>query len=214
MVADRYIELLKPHLVNGGAQSHESSSSTSTAVEPVDGLSRYYSTLGVRSNATPEEVKQAYRDLVKVWHPDRFAENDTRLKKKAEEQFEKVHAAYSHLREHQPPSSSDSDIEKMPLQQAVVCITAEFKAINGKALLLCARIAKAGVADRDDVCLAVGEDLAMFQSAINRLQRLIRRFERELPSFPRTVLESSLATFIQQRAEVIDVAVRAGFIQA
>jgi len=28
------------------------------------------------------------------------------------------------------------------------------------------------------------------------------------------VLESSLATFIQQRAEVIDVAVRAGFIQA
>ena len=67
---------------------------------------------------------------------------------------------------------------------------------------------------REDVCLAVGEDLAMLQSAINRLQRLIRRFERELPSFPRTELESSLATFIQQRAKVIDAAVRAGFIQA
>jgi hypothetical protein len=214
MVADRYIELLEPHLVNGGAQSHESSSSTGTAVEPADGLSRYYSTLGVRSNATPEEVKQAYRDLVKVWHPDRFAENDTRLKQKAEEQLKAINDAYVHIREHQPPSSSDIDIEKMPLQQAVVCITAEFKAINGKALLLCARIATAGVGDRDDVCLAVGEDLAMLQSAINRLQRLIRRFEREVPSFPRTELESLLTTFMQQRAEVIDVAVRAGFIEA
>jgi hypothetical protein len=102
----------------------------------------------------------------------------------------------------------------MPLQLAVICTTAEFIAINGKALLLCARIAKAGVADRDDVCLAVGEDLAMLQSAINRLQRLIRRFERELPSFPRMELESSLATFMQQRARVIDAAVRAGLIHA
>jgi DnaJ-domain-containing protein 1 len=173
-----------------------------------------YRVLGVENGADATSVKEAYRDLVKVWHPDRFADDDTRLKKKAEEQFEKVHAAYSHLREHQPPSSSDFDIEKMPLQLAVICTTAEFIAINGKALLLCARIAKAGVADRDDVCLAVGEDLAMLQSAINRLQRLIRRFEHELPSFLRTELESSLATFMQQRARVIDAAVSAGFIQA
>ena len=214
MVADRYIELLEPHLANGGAHSHESSSSAGTAVEPADALSRHYSTLGVRSNATPEEVKQAYRDLVKVWHPDRFDGCDTRLKQKAEEQLKAINDAYVHIQEAQPPSSSDIDIEKMPLQQAVICTTAEFIAINGKALLLCARIAKAGVADRDDVCLAVGEDLAMLQSAINRLQRLIRRFERELPSFPRMELESSLATFMQQRARVIDAAVRAGLIHA
>jgi hypothetical protein len=214
MVADRYIELLEPHLANGGAHSHESSSSAGTAVEPADALSRHYSTLGVRSNATPEEVKQAYRDLVKVWHPDRFDGCDTRLKQKAEEQLKAINDAYVHIQEAQPPSSSDIDIEKMPLQLAVICTTAEFIAINGKALLLCARIAKAGVADRDDVCLAVGEDLAMLQSAINRLQRLIRRFERELPSFPRMELESSLATFMQQRARVIDAAVRAGLIHA
>jgi hypothetical protein len=173
-----------------------------------------YHVLGVENGADAASVKEAYRDLAKVWHPDRFADDDTRLKKKAEEQFEKIHAAYSHLREHQPPSSSDIGIEKMPLQQAVECITAAFIEINGKVLLLCARIATAGVADRDDVCLAVGEDLAMLQSAINRLQRLIRRFEREMPSFPRTELESSLATCIQQRARVIDAAVRARFIQA
>jgi hypothetical protein len=35
-------------------------------------LSEHYATLGIRRDASPEEVKQAYRDLTKVWHPDRF----------------------------------------------------------------------------------------------------------------------------------------------
>jgi hypothetical protein len=57
------------------------------------------------------------------------------------------------------------------------------------------------------------QSLAMAQDAVNRLQRLIRRFERELPDFPRSELESTLATYDVQRASLIDVAVRAGLIQ-
>ncbi|HMK74867.1 MAG TPA: DnaJ domain-containing protein, partial [Thermodesulfobacteriota bacterium] len=42
---------------------------------------KYYQILGLTPEASEEEIKQAYRDLVNVWHPDRFPYNQ-RLKKK------------------------------------------------------------------------------------------------------------------------------------
>lgn len=39
------------------------------------------------------EMKQVYRDLVAVWHPDRFAHNP-RLQKKAEHKLKEVNLAY------------------------------------------------------------------------------------------------------------------------
>jgi DnaJ-domain-containing protein 1 len=172
-----------------------------------------YRVLGVENGADAASVKDAYRDLAKVWHPDRFADDDTRLRKKAEEQFKTIHAAYTHLQEHQPPSATGCDIEEMPLQQAVECTTAAITEITRRQSLLLRWIKTTGLANRDDVRLAVGQSLAMAQDAVNRLQRLIRRFERELPDFPRSELESMLATCEVQRASLIDVAVRAGLIQ-
>jgi len=52
--------------------------------------------LGIRHDAGPDEVKQAYRDLVKIWHPDRFA-GDIRLQAKAQEQLKKITSAYRNL---------------------------------------------------------------------------------------------------------------------
>jgi tetratricopeptide (TPR) repeat protein len=52
--------------------------------------------LGLEAGATKEEVKEAYRDLVHVWHPDRFAQN-SRLQKKAEEKLKEINAAYEEL---------------------------------------------------------------------------------------------------------------------
>jgi hypothetical protein len=53
-------------------------------------------TLGLKPAATPDEIRQAYRDLVKVWHPDRFG-NDARLRAKAEEQLKRINAAFHTL---------------------------------------------------------------------------------------------------------------------
>jgi hypothetical protein len=59
-----------------------------------------YRVLGVENSADDATVKDAYRDLVKVWHPDRFGDGDMRLKKKAEEQFKAIQKVYEHLQVH------------------------------------------------------------------------------------------------------------------
>jgi cytoskeletal protein RodZ len=43
-----------------------------------------------------QELKSAYRDLAKVWHPDRFA-HDPRLQQKAQEKLKEINDAYEQL---------------------------------------------------------------------------------------------------------------------
>ena len=49
--------------------------------------------LALRPGATPLQIKEAYRDLVKVWHPDRFG-SDARLRRKADEKLQQINEAY------------------------------------------------------------------------------------------------------------------------
>src|SRR5579872_3067897 len=52
--------------------------------------------LGQSRAASPEEIHSAYLDLVKVWHPDRFA-NDPSLQRKAQEKLKEINEAYRTL---------------------------------------------------------------------------------------------------------------------
>lgn len=47
---------------------------------------------------TQEEVRAAYRELVKVWHPDRFA-NDPDLRAKADRRLQDINRAYAVLQD-------------------------------------------------------------------------------------------------------------------
>ncbi len=71
-------------------------SSPDSAISNTDPLVRCYQTLGIRPGASRNEIKQAYRDLVRVWHPDRFA-GDAALQEKAGRKTQEINEAYRRL---------------------------------------------------------------------------------------------------------------------
>lgn len=52
--------------------------------------------LAIDINATPAQIKDAYRNLARQWHPDRFI--DPTEKQTAEERFKQINAAYEYLK--------------------------------------------------------------------------------------------------------------------
>lgn len=58
------------------------------------GSENYYSVLGIRQDATDEQVKQAFRDRAKTCHPDRHPNN-----KEAELEFKRINTAYEGLKD-------------------------------------------------------------------------------------------------------------------
>jgi curved DNA-binding protein CbpA len=65
------------------------------------GLKHSYEIFQLGPDATPEQVKQVYRDLVKKWHPDRFS-HDPQLQQRAQEKFIEINEAYALLRSLSP----------------------------------------------------------------------------------------------------------------
>ncbi len=61
-------------------------------------IRKSFKILEIDINATEREATQAYKDLVAVWHPDRFSHNP-RLKKKAEEKLKEANLAYETARD-------------------------------------------------------------------------------------------------------------------
>lgn len=76
------------------SQSRESSPKTkkSKATSNLD-----YDILGVAQNATQDEIKKAYRKLVKIHHPDNFAQHSEYQQKLASEKFIEIQNAYERL---------------------------------------------------------------------------------------------------------------------
>jgi len=68
------------------------------------GSKDYYEMLGVSKTATDEELKKAYRQLAKKYHPDSHEGED---KKGAEEKFKQVSEAYSVLADKQKRAQYD-----------------------------------------------------------------------------------------------------------
>ena len=64
-----------------------------------DDVAAAYRVLGLKPGATPEQVKHAYRDLIKTWHPDRLP-NDERLRSQAHTKSAELNAAYGCVQEH------------------------------------------------------------------------------------------------------------------
>lgn len=58
-------------------------------------MSNPYEVLGVPQGASDDEIKHAYRELVKKYHPDQYGDNP--LKDLAEEKLKEINEAYDYL---------------------------------------------------------------------------------------------------------------------
>lgn len=63
----------------------------------MNNIAQYYAVLSIDSAASSETVKQAYRNLAKIWHPDRYV-HDLRLKAQAEIEIKKINQAYEAIK--------------------------------------------------------------------------------------------------------------------
>ncbi|AUS95981.1 molecular chaperone DnaJ [Clostridium thermosuccinogenes] len=58
-----------------------------------------YEVLGIKEGASEEEIKKAYRELVKKYHPDQYHDNP--LSELAEEKLREINEAYDYLMKNQ-----------------------------------------------------------------------------------------------------------------
>ena len=56
-------------------------------------ISGYLELFDLPDSFTEAQLKQAYHDLVQVWHPDKHSHNE-RLRQKAEEKMKEINQAY------------------------------------------------------------------------------------------------------------------------
>lgn len=66
----------------------------------------YYKILGVSVTATEEEIKKAYRELAKKWHPDKNNGTET-------EMFKNITEAYSILSDERKKEEYDNEFKGM-----------------------------------------------------------------------------------------------------
>lgn len=66
-----------------------------------------YSILGVGKDATDEEIKNAYRELARKYHPDNYPD-DNPLKELAEEKMQEINAAYDKIQKMRAAGANQS----------------------------------------------------------------------------------------------------------
>ena len=78
-----------------GISSSDFQSIKAMFVQQVDSA---YKILGIDSNATDEEVKKAYREMAKKYHPDKVAYLGEEVRKSAEQKLQEVNEAYEKIK--------------------------------------------------------------------------------------------------------------------
>src|SRR2546425_1004368 len=98
-----------------------------------EAILKCFQVLGLSQGATPDEVKLAYRDLVRVWHPDRFG-SDERLRMKADEKLREINASHRAVCEYLQRNKPDS-FASQPVNRANEAVESKGGAIRNLAYL-------------------------------------------------------------------------------
>lgn len=85
--------------------------------------------LGLAPNFSPAELKHAYREQVRLWHPDRYS-NGSSLKKLAEKHIQDANLAYAFLKRNTPAAPTERPLRRPDTpnpQCAARCTSGESK---------------------------------------------------------------------------------------
>jgi replication fork clamp-binding protein CrfC len=93
---DEEIAQMKAQMGSRSSQNYQQAAKPSKSQIPKDKIARAYKILELSQDASFAEVKQAYRNLVKKWHPDLFV-GKPQLQKQAQEKMHLVNEAYNIL---------------------------------------------------------------------------------------------------------------------
>lgn len=111
---------------------------------------KYLEILGLSGNASTEEIDRAYKELIRVWHPDRF-QNDPLLVSRAENKTRELNNAYAELK-------------RRPFEPVVADYVSEIKQESKKHL---PRLAQAFIALSICYILFVGIRSQLFRQGYN-----------------------------------------------
>ncbi len=95
-------------------------------------------TLELGEGASMEAIRRAYKDLVRVWHPDRFS-GDPGLRRRAEEKSKRLNVAYETLVrhfEHTPGKGSGDALGGNAVSSAPCGTTEAFFEAGTRAVLI------------------------------------------------------------------------------
>lgn len=81
------------------------------ASEPLAAMKTNYQILGISQKATPEQIKQSYRTLVKSCHPDLFV-SGSEEQERAQGRIREINAAYAILSDPRKRTAYDAKLSK------------------------------------------------------------------------------------------------------
>jgi len=79
----------------GISTNHQQETENNVFFRQETNLYEHYKTLGINEKATNEEIKKAFRDKAKQWHPDKFSIKSEQERKNATIMFQKINNAYT-----------------------------------------------------------------------------------------------------------------------
>ena len=94
-------------------------------LERVRRAESHYDVLGVESTAAPEEMKTAYYDLARRYHPDRFRKTEPEQLSRIESAFARITQAYETLREDDLRANYNAKLQARRKAQQIVDATAK-----------------------------------------------------------------------------------------